>query len=55
MLGLGMDEPDEDEDETVIIQEVPFVAEKSFLEKNGNIFRIYLNDDKKVSLKKEDE
>ncbi len=46
-----MDEPDEDEDETINIQDIPFVAEKSFLEKNGTSYEISLNEDKRVTLK----
>ncbi len=53
VLGIGMDEPDEDEDETMIIDGVLFLAEKSFLERYGNSFRIYLNENKNVSLKVE--
>lgn len=45
-----MDEPDEDEDEQVSIKDIPFVAEKDFLEKYGTAFNLGLDENKQVAL-----
>lgn len=37
MLGLGMDEADEEEDEQISVNEVPFIASRDFLLKYGKI------------------
>ena len=50
MLGLGMDEMDEDEDEKIEINGIPFVADDSFLLKYGRSFDISFNNDKQVML-----
>ena len=50
MLGLGMDEPDEDDDVRMDIDGVPFVAEKDFLSKYGTSFTLGFNDNKEVLL-----
>ena len=50
ILGLGMDEMDEDEDEQIVIKEIPFVAEKDFLLKYGTDFALDFSDKKEVVL-----
>ena len=50
MLGLGMEEMDEDEDTKIEIDGVPFIADESFLLKYGKNFNLSLNDDKQVVL-----
>ncbi|SDL29668.1 hypothetical protein SAMN05660337_2550 [Maridesulfovibrio ferrireducens] len=50
MLGLGIDEADEDEDVQIEINEVPFVAEKDFLTKHGKDFSLTFSDKKEVVL-----
>lgn len=50
MLGLGMEEMDEDEDEKIDVNGVPFIAEDSFLLKYGRNFDLSFNDDKQVVL-----
>jgi len=47
-LGLGMDVPDEEEDEQVRVHDVPFVAEKDFLLKHGKAFSLSFSEDKGV-------
>lgn len=50
MLGLGMEEMDEDEDEKIEIDGVPFIADSSFLLKYGKRFDLAFNEDKQVTL-----
>ena len=50
VLGLGMDEPDEEEDVQTEIDGIPFVAEKDFLSKYGTSFTLGFNDNKEVLL-----
>lgn len=50
MLGLGMDEADEDEDEQMLIKDIPFVAERDFLEKYGTSFNLGLDENRQVVL-----
>ena len=50
MLGLGMEEMDEDEDEKIMISNLPFIAEKDFLLKYGNKFSLTLNEEKQLVL-----
>lgn len=50
MLGLGMDEMDEDEDERIEIDGVPFIASELFLLKYGKKFQLSFNKDKQVVL-----
>nr|WP_239057737.1 hypothetical protein [Pseudodesulfovibrio sp. JC047] len=50
MLGLGMDEADEDDDERIEIEGVPFTAEEDFLEKYGTAYSLGFNDHKEVVL-----
>ncbi|MDD2967717.1 MAG: hypothetical protein PHN64_09635 [Desulfovibrionaceae bacterium] len=50
MLGLGIDEMDEDEDEQISIKNIPFIAEKDFLMKYGTAFELTMNEHKEVVL-----
>lgn len=50
ILGLGIDEFDEDEDEKIDVQGVPFIAEKDFLLKHGHSFELSFNQNKEVLL-----
>ncbi len=50
MLGLGMDEADEDEDERILIKDIPFAAERDFLEKYGVSFNLGLDENRQVVL-----
>jgi iron-sulfur cluster insertion protein len=43
-LNLGLDEMNEDEDEKLMLGDVPFIAEKDFLEKYGTQFQITMNE-----------
>lgn len=43
MLGLGMDERDND-DEFLDVDGVPFIAEKGFLDRYGRVFALSLNE-----------
>ena len=45
-----MDEPDEDEDEQMDIDGVPFAAEKDFLDKYGTSFTLKYVDNNEVGL-----
>ena len=50
MLGLGMDEADEEEDEQIDVKEVPFIASSNFLLKYGKNFDLHLDDASQVIL-----
>ncbi|WP_272701017.1 ErpA-related iron-sulfur cluster insertion protein [Desulfovibrio sp. Fe33] len=50
VLGLGIDELDEDEDERVQVEDVPFIAEKDFLLKHGRKYTLSFSDKKEVVL-----
>ncbi|GAB6178626.1 hypothetical protein JCM16814_35180 [Desulfobaculum senezii] len=50
MLGLGMDEPDEDEDVQIEVSGVPFTAEEDFLDKYGSAYSLKFNENKEVEL-----
>jgi hypothetical protein len=50
VLGLGIDEMDEDEDEQISIKNIPFIAEKDFLIKYGTAFELTMNEQKEVVL-----
>ena len=50
MLGLGMDEADEEEDEQISVNEVPFNASRDFLLKYGKNFDLHLDDAGQVIL-----
>jgi len=45
-----MEEMDEDEDEKISVNGVPFIAERDFLLKYGREFALSFNDDKQVVL-----
>ena len=51
MLGLGMEEMDEDEDEKIEVDGVPFIAEGAFLHKHGRNFELSFNEEKQLVLK----
>lgn len=46
-----MDEMDEDEDEKLEIDGVPFIVSEDFLLKYGKDFSLFFNDEKQVVLK----
>lgn len=50
MLGLGMDEADEEEDEQISVNEVPFIASRDFLLKYGKNFDLHPDDAGQVIL-----
>lgn len=50
MLGLGMEEMDEDEDKKIEIDGVPFIAADDFLLKYGRDYALSFNEDKQVVL-----
>lgn len=50
MLGLGIDEADEDDDLQIEVEDVPFIAEEDFLTKYGKEFSLDFNDKKEVVL-----
>ena len=50
MLGLGMEEMDEDEDKKIEIDGVPFIAADDFLLKYGKDYALSFNEDKQVVL-----
>jgi len=50
VLGLGIDEPDEDEDAQIEVDGVPFIAEEDFLGKHGKTFDLSFNENKEVKL-----
>jgi hypothetical protein len=50
VLGLGIDEADEDEDTRVEIGGVPFIAENDFLTKYGRKFSLGFGENKEVVL-----
>ena len=42
---------DEDEDEKVVVEDVPFIADKDFLTKYGKAYELSFNDEKQVEVK----
>jgi hypothetical protein len=50
VLGLGMDEMNEDEDAHITVSNVPFIAEKDFLLKYGTSYALTMNEQKEVVL-----
>ncbi|SKA67159.1 iron-sulfur cluster insertion protein [Desulfobaculum bizertense DSM 18034] len=50
MLGLGMDEPEEDDDEQIEVNDVPFIADEDFLLKYGHKFELSFSEKKEVVL-----
>lgn len=45
-----MDEPDEDEDEQIMINDVPFAADKDFLLKHGAAFSLSYSEEGGVTV-----
>ena len=45
-----MDEMDEDEDEKIVVEDVPFIADNDFLMKYGKAFELSFNEDRQVVL-----
>ena len=45
-----MDEMDEDEDEKIEVEGIPFIADESFLLKYGKTYDLSFNEDKQVVL-----
>jgi len=45
-----MDEPVEEDDERIVIEGMPFVAEKGFLNKYGNAFTLTFSEEQGVVL-----
>ncbi|ACS81578.1 conserved hypothetical protein [Maridesulfovibrio salexigens DSM 2638] len=50
MLGLGIDEADEDDDVQIEVSDVPFIAEEDFLTKYGKDFSLSFSENKEVVL-----
>lgn len=50
ILGLGMDELEEEQDVQVDVSGVPFIADKDFLVKYGTSFTLAFNDNGEVLL-----
>ena len=48
-----MDEPDEDEDEQIMLNDVPFTADKDFLLKHGTVFSLTFDEDTGVAVNPE--
>ena len=48
MLGLSIDEMDEDEDSKIMNNNLPFIAENDFLAKHGNVFDITVGENKEI-------
>lgn len=45
-----MDEMEEDEDEKIVVEDVPFIADNDFLTKYGKAFELSFNEDRQVVL-----
>ena len=45
-----MEEMDEDEDEKIVVEDVPFIADRDFLTKYGNAYELSFNEDRQVVL-----
>ncbi|HMM38213.1 MAG TPA: ErpA-related iron-sulfur cluster insertion protein [Desulfovibrio sp.] len=50
MLGLGLEEAVEGEDERIDVDGVPFIAEKDFLLKHGKSYMLTLDENKQTVL-----
>ena len=50
MLGLGMDEFDNDEDVSLTLQGIPFIADKGFLDKYGSSYILSINERNEIIL-----
>ena len=51
ILGLALEEKDEDEDESVDVKDVTFIADSDFLLRYGRKFALTFNDEKQVEVK----
>ena len=51
ILGLALEEMDEDEDESVKVEDVTFIADSDFLLRYGRKFSLGLNEEKQVEVK----
>ncbi len=45
-----MEEMDEDEDEKIVVEDVPFIADNDFLTKYGKAYELSFNEDRQVVL-----
>ncbi|MES9997632.1 ErpA-related iron-sulfur cluster insertion protein [Desulfovibrio aminophilus] len=50
MLGLGLEEAVEDEDERIDVNGVPFIAERDFLLKHGKSYALTFDENKETVL-----
>ena len=50
ILGLSFEEMDDDEDEKIVMDGIPFIAERDFLLKYGRSFSLGFNEDRQVTL-----
>lgn len=46
-----MEEMDEDEDEKILVDDVPFIADNDFLTKYGKAYELGFNDEKQVEVR----
>lgn len=51
ILGLALEEKDEDDDESVDVEDVTFIADSDFLLRYGRKFALTFNDEKQVEVK----
>ena len=51
VLGLAMEEMDEDEDESVVVEDVTFIADSDFLLRYGRTFALGFNEEKQVEVR----
>ena len=51
ILGLALEEKDEDEDEGVVVEDVTFIADSDFLLRYGRKFALAFNDEKQVEVR----
>ena len=51
ILGLALEEKDEDEDEGVVVEDVTFIADSDFLLRYGRKFALVFNDEKQVEVR----
>ena len=50
ILGLGIDECDEDEDEKIMVADVPFIADADFLLRYGREFSVCFNAEGQIAV-----
>ena len=51
VLGLAMEEMDEDEDESTVVEDVTFIADSDFLLRYGRKFALGFNEEKQVEVR----